>query len=227
MKEILNPRVLAITNIITAIIEVIASIILIVNNNPLNSRIILIIGNILGFVLSGRIYIIVYLIIILKKKQKNIKLLNIILFINFIIAILNCLATKIIYIINIYNFGTIRSIINIDTFIYFILDTLFLILETLMVYGILTKKNLPYKRFTIILIALIFIDAMFGIISIIDVMSGINSSFFYSKLLSSFFNFLSIILVKINSCSFILFMYLYGKSISEKNKNDEYFFDEL
>lgn len=215
MKKILNPKILAITTIITTIIGFILSIISSAITNPLFSYVSLILGDIGSFVFGGSLYIIIYLLIILRKKQKNIKLLNTILFINFIIATLFYLARQILYIKDIYSVAT--TITNFDNMFIFkmffslISNTLFLVLETLMVYGILRKKNLPYKVFTIVLVALTFIGLMPTIISI----------FSNGNLLLSSFNLLSNIIGIIKSCSFVLFIYLYGKSISERSKNNE------
>lgn len=215
MKKILEPKVLATTTIITTIIGFILSIILNVFNTPLYLRVGQIIGDIGSFVFGGSLYIIIYLLIILRKKQKNIKLLNTILFINFIIATLFYLARQILYIKDIYNVAT--TITNFDNMFIFkmffslISNTLFLVLETLMVYGILRKKNLLYKVFTIVLVALTFISLIPTIISI----------FSNGNILLGSFNLLSTIIGIIKSCSFVLFIYLYGKSISERSKNNE------
>lgn len=207
MKKILEPKVLAITTIITTIISFILSIISSATTNPLYSYISLILGDIGSFVLGGSLYIIIYLLIILSKKPKNIKLLNTILFINLIIATIFYLIRQILNITDIYRVATIMNIDNIFIFKKFfslISNILFLVLETLMVYGILRKKILPYKVFTIILVALTFISLIPTIIS-----NG-------NTLLSSF-NLLYIIIGIIKSCSFVLFIYLYGKSISERS----------
>lgn len=215
MKKILTPKTLAITTIITTIIVFILSIISSAFNNPLYLRAGQIMGNIGGFVFGGSLYIIIYLLIILRKKQKNIKLLNTILFINFIIATLFYLARQIIYIKDIYSVAT--TITNFDNMFIFkmffslISNTLFLVIETLMVYGILRKKNLPYKTFMVILVALTFGGFIFTIIY----------SLLYSDISLNWFNLLSNIIGIIKSCSFVLFIYLYGKSISERSKNNE------
>lgn len=213
MKKSFNPKILAITTIISTVIGVTLSIILSVINMPLYLRVSQIIGVIGNFILGGGLYIIIYLFIILRKKQKNIKLLNTILFINFIIATLFYLIRQILYIKNIYNIATIIDIDSIVIFRMFfdlISNTIFLILETLIVYGILTKKKLPYKVFTIILVTLIFAGFIPTVISI----------FLYNSLVLNLFNLLSFIVATIKSCSFVIFIYLYGKSISERSINN-------
>ena len=123
MKKILEPKVLATTTIITTIIGLILSIISSALNNPLYLRTGQIMGNIGSFVFGGSLYIIIYLLIILKKKQKNIKLLNTILFINLIIATLFYLIRQILNITDIYRVATITNIDNMVMFkIFFSLE---------------------------------------------------------------------------------------------------------
>ena len=175
MEKILTPKTLAKTTIITTIIVFILSIISSAINNPLYSYISLILGDIGNFIFGGSLYIVIYLLIILKKNQKNIKLLNTILFINLIIATLFYLIRQILNITDIYRVATITNIDNMVMFKMFfslISNMLFLVLETLMVYGILTKKNLPYKVFTIVLVALTFIGLIPTIISIFSIFSN-------------------------------------------------------
>lgn len=208
MKNILNPKILAITTIITTIIGFILSIILSVLNIPLYLHISQIIRVIGDFVLYGNLYIIIYLLIILSKKQKNIKLLNTILFINLIIAIIK----QILYTTNTYSIVTsIENIPKFQMLFNSISNIIFFILETIIVYGILRKKKMPYKVFMIILVSLTFVGLINTIISI----------FSYSDMLISSLSLLSTIMGVIKSCSFVLFIYLYGKSINERGKNNE------
>ena len=213
MKKLLNPKILAITTIVTAILNLILSITLRTTNIPSYFHFNQIISIIISFVLSGNLYITIYLFIILLKKQKNMKLLNIILFINLIVATVFYVISEIIRVKNISSIITIssESIFIFKIFLNSLSNIIFLVLETIMVYGIFAKKNLPYKVFTIILLSL---NAIWFLLSVISIVSS-------GMLLLNLVYLLSSIIVIIQSCSFVLFVYLYGKSISERSKNNE------
>ena len=213
MSKVLDPKKLAITTIITTTISLILSVILNIINIPLYLRLSQAIGTIVNFIIYGNLYIIIYLLIILIKKQKNIKRLNTILLISLIVAIIYQVFYEVYYMKNTYGFlsAKISNYDNFMLFFNFISSLLFLTLEIIMVYGILTKKKLPYRIFTIILITL----------SLIGFISSTYSIFSYSSLLLSSLNLLSAIIGTIKSCSFVLFIYLYGKSIIERSKNNE------
>ena len=213
MKKLLNPKILAITTIVTAILNLILSITLRTTNIPSYFHFNQIISIIISFVLSGNLYITIYLFIILLKKQKNMKLLNIILFINLIVATVFYVISEIIRVKNISSIITIssESIFIFKIFFNLLFNIIFLVLETIMVYGIFAKKNLPYKVFTIILLSL---NAIWFLLSVISIVSS-------GMLLLNLVYLLSSIIVIIQSCSFVLFVYLYGKSISERSKNNE------
>ena len=213
MKKLLNPKILAITTIVTAILNLILSITLRTTNIPSYFHFNQIINIIISFVLSGNLYITIYLFIILLKKQKNMKLLNIILFINLIVATVFYVISEIIRVKNISSIITIssESIFIFKIFLNSLSNIIFLVLETIMAYGIFAKKNLPYKVFTIILLSL---NAIWFLLSVISIVSS-------GMLLLNLVYLLSSIIVIIQSCSFVLFVYLYGKSISERSKNNE------
>lgn len=209
MKKILNPKALAITTIITSIIGIVLSIILSVQNTPLYLHLSQVVAVIVNFVLYGNLYITIYLFIILTKKQKNVRLLNTILFVSLVIATILYIIRQLFYIKDIY---TIANTLNNTALLINIFNTissiLFFVLETIMVFGILKKKKMSYKIFMLVLVGIILTDLIFTTISIFA---------YNNSLLNVFANIVGIV----KSSSFVLFIYLYGKSVNERSTSNE------
>ena len=151
-------------------------------------------------------YTIIYLLIILYAKKKNMKLLNIILIINFVIH-------GIINLIQILNKISILNNINLFNFIPNICSIIQSIIGAIIVLGIVLKKKLPYKILTTISIGLIFITLIISLFNLIK----LN----YPILFINSIYFLQIIFTNIGTFLFVIFIYKYAISISKRSENNE------
>ena len=212
MRKILNPKLLSITIIITTIISFILQLLLNIHATPLYLRNIQIFVNIGSFILKGNLYIVIYFLLVLYKKEKNMKTLNLILFINAIISFIAQTAGVIIRISQAYSYMSIFQ-----TCFSILENILFNILEITMIYGIMKKRKMPYKIFAGILITLMLISFVPFVISTYQ---SINFSEHISYN-SIIFNIINITNGMINSSAFVLFLYLYGKSINERSLKNE------
>ena len=216
MKKLLNPKIFAIITIITSIICLLLSIFLNIFNNPEYLRLTAVLRNLISFVIYGNLFIIIYLIFFLIVKNKNSKVLNILLLITLVISTVfglfyGTISSIYKYITFAHAYNRLFLIINIFITIFNILTvTVLKVLEILLVFGILTKKKLPYTIFTIIMLVITIINSFISIITIIP----------YLRLLLSFINLFATIISLIYSCSFILFLYSSVKNISDNNNNN-------
>lgn len=224
LKKIIQPKVLSIITIISTIIGFVLSIISnIIFQNGLSGLDIIgiIVSSLFDLLIYGGLYTIIYLLIILKKKEKNMKILNIILFVNLVIATIIYIVRQINYINDIYSISlSITSGAKFQIWYGLISNVLFRILEIIIIYGILKKKKMPYKIFMIILIVLSFANIKPFITSVYSYLKY-STYITYSPILLILFNLLAMIIGIINSISFILFIYLYGKSINERSRKNE------
>lgn len=212
MNKILKPKLLAIIAIITSLLSIVLSIIynVMISNShiPITTYIIQLFTNI-------NLYIIIYLLVILKKKEKNMRTLNLILLICLVITSLLSIVSQVFYINQMYSIPS--SMVSISKFkMWFDLINviLFTFLEIVMVYGILNKRKMPYKYLMIVLVFLTFISLVY---SFINLGSYIHNKYIVIILV----NMINKIIGVIKSCSFILFLYLYGKSINERSLKNE------
>lgn len=150
-------------------------------------------------ILYGYVYIIVYLSVILFAKKKNIKVLNIILLINLIMALFMYFFTD--------------TIVKINIFL------LYYLLIAIIALGILLKKKIPYKP---IMISSIGILITCFLLTIYELSFG---KWFYTgnDTLNVYLiiYYLAEIFKSVGLCSFTIFMYQYGKSISERSNYNE------
>ena len=223
MDKILKPKVLAIITIVMIILSFILSTIttFIANiNSPSNLLPALISNTIFNIFTSTNTYILIYFIIVLLIKQKNMKAINIFLFISIII-------TFIIYFIRqVYTFFTyqiinadINPIINLFKFqimLYLILNTIFVIIEAIMLLGIIIKKKMNYKVLMIILIIISLIGSVVPFL-VSTFTYFVSGGAFLPIIITITINFINMLLTIIKTICFILFIYLYGKSINERS----------
>ena len=223
MDKILKPKVLAIITIVMIILSFILSTIttFIANiNSPSNLLPALISNTIFNIFTSTNTYILIYFIIVLLIKQKNMKAINIFLFVSIII-------TFIIYFIRqVYTFFTyqtinadINPIINLFKFqimLYLILNTIFVILEAIMLFGIIIKKKMNYKVLMIILIIISLIGSIVPFL-VSTFTYFVSGGAFLPIIITITINFINMLLTIIKTICFILFIYLYGKSINERS----------
>lgn len=215
MNKILNPKLLAKITIITIILGFILSII---SNIIFYDTIIdVIIDFVLNIFTAPSSYILIYLLIVLNKKEKDMRKLNLALLICIIITSIIPMVGQIIMINETYSIDlSVANIANFQMWFNLITSTLHMILEIVMIYGILRKTKMPYKVLMVILIILTFTRIIPFILSSI---SYINNTKYlvYNPILIIKFNLLNLINGIICSCSFILFLYLYGKNINERS----------
>ena len=178
MNKILKPKTLAIITISTIIIGFAISTIsniVFVSDIPNSIRVTRTLTNIVGFFTNVNLYIIIYLLIILKKKEKNMRTLNLILFIWLIVSLIIYIVVQISMPTSIISLGKFQLWFNL------ISNILFMFLEIIMVYGILKKKKMPYKVLMISLIALILISLIPYAISLYQYIQNIKQ---YSEYLT-------------------------------------------
>ena len=215
MKKISNPKLLAKITIITIILGFILSII---SNIIFYGNHIPIINFIFSLFTSANSYILIYLLVVLNKKEKDMKKLNLGLIICIIITTIIFIVRQIISINQIYSIAlSVANVSNFQIWFNLITNTLYMILEIVMIYGIMKK---PYKLLMMSLITLSFIKIIPSIISLISYIN-VTAYIEYNPILPIILNVLSLINGIICSCSFILFLYLYGKSINERSLKKE------
>lgn len=171
-------------------------------------------------------YTIIYLSIIVFVKNKNVKVLNIILLIQFIInIILNFIITlsQIIPLLKIHSMSIpYMSVIQLTlSIIIRILSLISPILMLIIVLGIILKKKFPYKVIMIISISLLFTNLILSLSNnFISILSLIRGEVFLRYLPINILSIIASIFSVVYSCSFTLFMYQYGKSISERSRQN-------
>ncbi|MBR1376750.1 MAG: hypothetical protein IJ565_02945 [Bacilli bacterium] len=224
MKKILKPKTLAIITIATIIIGFAISTIsniVFVSDMPNSIKTTRTLTTIVGFFTNVNLYIIIYLLIILKKKEKNMRTLNLILFIWLIVSLIIYIVGQVNYINQIHSISiSVSSLGKFQMWFNLISNALFMVLEIIMVYGILNKKKMPYKFLMILLIILTLISLIPFVISSYSYLKY-NEYITYNPYVLITFNFLGTINGIIKSCSFVLFLYLYGKSINERSLKNE------
>lgn len=182
LKKLQNPKILGQITIICF------SIMLILYIKAIDRNFIYIL---ISLILTPLSYIIIYLLLIIFKKKKNIRTLNI--FLAIVLTILIILSLTILRHFNIIWFMHNQSLISIICF---------LILYSLLIttiFGIIYKKKWPYNIFMYVQLTLITINVL--------------GSFNY------IFN-LPFLLYHIGIISFIVFLYMYGKSIEKGAKDN-------
>ena len=209
MNKVLKPKILAITCIISSIIYILFSFIyqsqpFFLGYNQYN-EIITIFGSLLfHLIMISTIYTIVYLYIVFNKKEKNMDMLNLLLLINYILAF-------IFYII-----------IMISNKTFNIFSILLSLLFVIIISGIYTKKERPYKILTISALGISIIYLISDFIQTINLL--LNGKIEGNSTLAILFlliYFIGKVCQIVAMCSFALFLYLYGKNINERKEKNE------
>lgn len=204
-KKIFQPKVLAIITIISMAIYIVLNMwsgLYISGSNGL-------ISTLIGILLSANLYVIIYLLIILLAKRKNIRVLNILLIVLLSINLVSSLL----------GFGNIFSIGGGLFTILNILSILPYALVLFMTIGIFFKKKIPYKLIMISAICLLIIVLGLFLYQMLSTKwlysgNGSLSTYLLFSMLVKVFN-------SIGWCSFIFFMYQYGNSISKRSEKNE------
>lgn len=204
IQKIFQPKVLAIITIISMIIYIVISFLNSISSGGVNG----LVGTLPVMLLGGYLYIIIYLLIILLSQKKNIRKLNLIMIIQLSIALI----ISLIGYGNTYGIGgNLGQVLNISTILLYAL-VLFTII------GIYLKKKIPYKLImssAIGLLVIVLVVFFYQLSSTKWLYSG-NGSFSSYLLLTMLLKIFS----SIGWCSFIFFMYQYGKSIERSLKSE-------
>lgn len=205
LKKLFQPNVLAMITIISMAIYIVISL-----WNSFNvGGVYGLAFTLLGTLLRSNFYIIIYLLIILLAKKKNVRVLNILLVIILSITLIS----------SFLGFGETFGIGGMLFTILNISSILTYGLLLFMAIGILLKKKIPYKLITssaIGLLVIVLVIFFYQMLSTNWLYSGKNSLDTY-LLLSMLLKVFS----SIGWSSFILFMYQYGNSISERSCKNE------
>ena len=185
LKKILQPKTLAIIIIVSMAIYSVVTI----------SRGYAVVFSLLSLLLNPSFYIMIYLLIILLAKRKNVKNLNLLLIIFLSIYLVLGLLSLIMG-----GFGVVE-----------ILTFLTYSLLLFMVIGIFIKKKLPYKLIMISDVCLLIIQ----VIVILCKLLPYGDAYLLLRYLFAYFSYI------IGFCSFILFIYKYGNSINQRSGNNE------
>lgn len=163
------------------------------------------------------IFLIIYLAIILFVKRKDMNKVNFLFFVQLVvIGIISLVGNIGINVTNFKNLSTLaydsefKSIITTTTYLAVIISILVLIssvCSSITSYGIAKRKKIPYKQIMIVSLCVIAMSIILNLYMLVT----------YKNML----NFLNSILSCISGCSFTLFMYQYGISISERSKKNE------
>lgn len=203
LKKMFQPKVLAIITIVSMIISACISIV--------NSTIIGggsgFVGTLIGNILNGYVYIIIYLLIILLTKKKNIRRLNLIMIVQLSIALILVVFSNIVA--NVFELNHILNIVP-----YAIL--------LIMAIGVHFHKETLYKPLMILSIIVLTIQFLFvGRLFIVGTFASPTILYVGNKI---FYNIISLFVHTIGNiglCSFTIFMYQYGNSISQRSNKNE------
>lgn len=166
--------------------------------------------SILNVLINGTIFTIIYLVLIMDKNCKSAKTLNIILFINYILAVIIGTISKIKYIKMFFENTYTIPYYNRVTFIFdSIFDIIPYILIAIMIYGILSKKQMPYKIFMYILVSIFAINQLENLYVLIFE-TGFSLYYMLHYLIIGLLN-------TIKVCAFVSFLNIYREDLI-KNK---------
>lgn len=205
LKKIFQPKVLAIITIVSMAINVFISI---VNNTIIGGGWAFVI-NLLGNIINGHTYIIIYLLIILFAKTKNIRKLNLVMIVQLSIALIFVILGNSIRANVVFELNNILNIVPYGILL-------------IMAIGIHFRKETFYKPLMILSIIVLMIQLLFvGRLFIIGTFASPTILYVGNNM---FYNIISLLIKTIGNiglCSFIIFMYQYGKSISQRSGKNE------
>lgn len=163
------------------------------------------------------IFLIIYLAIILFVKRKDMNKINFLFFVQLVVIGIISLVGNIVNITTIFKTlntlasdSELRNIITTTAYLAVITSILSLIssiCSSITSYGIAKRKKIPYKQIMVVSLCVIAMSIILNLYIFVS----------YKNML----NFLNSILSCISGCSFTLFMYQYGISISERSKKNE------